>query len=79
MPIAGSYAVSLLPGLGGIELNETVVRDHPYQERAVQSMWAVNGSMRAEDGASPRRPPGRIAQRRESQPQGRMERNAPPL
>lgn len=50
MPVDGSYTVSSLPGLGGIELNETVVRDHPYQERAVQSMWAVNGSMIASDG-----------------------------
>ena len=47
MPVAGSYAVSSLPGLGGIELNEEVARDHPYQERAVQSMWAINGSLRA--------------------------------
>jgi galactonate dehydratase len=45
MPDGGSYTVSSLPGLGGIELNESVVRDHPYEERAVQSMWAVNGSM----------------------------------
>ena len=52
MPIAGSYQVSLLPGLGGIELNETVVRHHPYQERAVQSMWAVNGSLRAKEEMS---------------------------
>jgi galactonate dehydratase len=49
MPTGGRYRLSLLPGLGGIELNETVVRDHPYQERAVQSMWAVNGSLRASD------------------------------
>ena len=54
MPVGGSYAVSALPGLGGIELNETVVRDPPYQERAVQSMWAVNGSLRAsEESSSP--------------------------
>ena len=52
MPVGGSYAVSALPGLGGIELNETVVRDHPYQERAVQSMWAVNGSLRASEETS---------------------------
>lgn len=52
MPTAGSYRVSSLPGLGGIELNETVARDHPYEERAVQSMWAVNGSMRAGDGSA---------------------------
>jgi galactonate dehydratase len=51
MPVGGSYAVSHLPGLGGIELNESVVRDHPYQERAIQSMWAVNGSMSAGDAA----------------------------
>ena len=50
MPIGGSYRVSNLPGLGGIELNESVVRDHPFQERAVQSMWAVNGSMNATEG-----------------------------
>jgi galactonate dehydratase len=50
MPIGGSYRVSDLPGLGGIELNESVVRDHPFQERAVQSMWAVNGSMNAVEG-----------------------------
>ena len=49
MPTAGSYPVSTLPGLGGIELDEAVVRDHPYQERAVQSMWAVNGSLRASE------------------------------
>ena len=55
MPTAGSYPVSPLPGLGGIELDEAVVRDHPYQERAVQSMWAVNGSLRAnEEMSSPR-------------------------
>ena len=52
MPVGGSYQVSALPGLGGIELNETVVRDHPYQERAVQSMWAVNGSLRASEEMS---------------------------
>lgn len=57
MPSHGGYRVSSLPGLGGIELNETVVRDHPYQERAVQSMWAVNGSMRAGDD-QPSPPPG---------------------
>lgn len=51
MPIGGRYRVSTLPGLGGIELNESVVRDHPFQERAVQSMWAVNGSMLAGDDA----------------------------
>lgn len=50
MPTGGSYRVSDLPGLGGIELNESAVRDHPFQERAVQSMWAVNGSMNAADG-----------------------------
>ena len=49
MPVNGIYPVSALPGLGGIELNETVVRDHPYQDRAVQSMWAVNGSLRASE------------------------------
>ena len=53
MPVGGSYTVSALPGLGGIELNETVVRDHPYQERAVQSMWAINGSLRASEEMSP--------------------------
>ncbi|MEP7239356.1 MAG: mandelate racemase/muconate lactonizing enzyme family protein [Devosia sp.] len=46
LPVRGQYEVSTLPGLG-IELNDAVVRDHPYQERAVQSMWAVNGSLRA--------------------------------
>ena len=51
MPVGGSYPVSALPGLG-IELNETVVRDHPYQDRAVQSMWAVNGSLRASEETS---------------------------
>jgi galactonate dehydratase len=51
MPIAGSYEVSHLPGLGGIELNEAVVREHPYEDRAIQSMWAVNGSMRAGEPA----------------------------
>jgi len=50
MPTGGSYRVSTLPGLGGIELNESVVRDHPFQERAVQSMWAVNGAMNAVEG-----------------------------
>jgi galactonate dehydratase len=43
MPIGGSYVISSLPGLGGIELNEAAVRDHPYREDALQSMWAVNG------------------------------------
>ncbi len=43
MPVDGRYVVSELPGLGGIELNEAVVRAHPYREGAVQSMWAVNG------------------------------------
>jgi galactonate dehydratase len=52
MPVGGSYTVSALPGLGGIELNETVVRDHPYEDRAVQSMWAVNGSLRASEEMS---------------------------
>ena len=49
LPTNGSYRVSALPGLGGIELNEAVARDHPYQDRAVQSMWAVNGSLRASE------------------------------
>ena len=53
MPVGGSYKVSALPGLGGIELNETVARDHPYEDRAVQSMWAVNGSLRASEDMSP--------------------------
>ncbi|MBV8112806.1 MAG: mandelate racemase/muconate lactonizing enzyme family protein [Hyphomicrobiales bacterium] len=44
-PVGGSYAVSGLPGLGGIELNEAVVREYPYRDGAVQSMWTVNGSM----------------------------------
>ena len=52
MPANGSYKVSALPGLGGIELNEAIARDHPYEDRAVQSMWAVNGSLRANEGAS---------------------------
>jgi hypothetical protein len=52
MPVGGSYRVSALPGLGGIELNESVARDHPYQEWAVQSMWAVNGSLRASEAMS---------------------------
>ena len=46
-PVGGSYDVSALPGLGGIELNESAVRDHPYRDDAVQSMWAVNGAMTA--------------------------------
>ncbi len=46
LPIDGQYPVSCLPGLG-VELNDAVVREHPYQERAVQSMWAVNGSLQA--------------------------------
>ena len=49
LPVGGSYTVNALPGLGGIELNESVVREHPYRERAVQSMWAVNGSMLGPD------------------------------
>ena len=49
MPVRGRYAVSLLPGLGGVELNELVVRDHPYEDRALQSMWAINGSLRASE------------------------------
>jgi len=44
-PVDGSYEVGSLPGLGGIELDESVVRDHPYRDDAVQSMWAVNGGM----------------------------------
>ncbi len=52
MPVGGSYRVSTLPGLGGIELNESVVRDHPYEDRAVQSMWAINGSLRASEEMS---------------------------
>ena len=63
MPVGGSYVVGGLPGLGGIELNEAVARDHPYEDRAVQSMWAVNGSLRAsetmssqDDGAAADRP-----------------------
>jgi galactonate dehydratase len=47
MPVGGSYAISALPGLGGIELNESAVREHPYRDDAVQSMWAVNGAMTA--------------------------------
>ena len=54
MPVGGSYKVSALPGLGGIELNEGVARDHPYEDRAVQSMWAVNGSLRASEEMSSR-------------------------
>lgn len=44
-PTDGAYAVTERPGLGGIELNESVVREHPYRDDAVQSMWAVNGAM----------------------------------
>jgi galactonate dehydratase len=51
LPVRGQYQVSTLPGLG-IELNDAVMRDHPYQDRAVQSMWAVNGSLRAAEMAS---------------------------
>jgi galactonate dehydratase len=50
MPVDGEYTISGLPGLGGIELDEDVARDHPYQQWAVQSMWSVNGSMRAGEG-----------------------------
>ncbi len=60
MPVAGRYPVSLLPGLGGIELDDAVVRDHPYQERALQSMWAMNGPLRGERNAGrPGQPRGR--------------------
>ena len=52
MPVGGAYQLNALPGLGGIELNETIVRDHPYQEWAVQSMWTVNGSLRASEEMS---------------------------
>jgi len=48
MPVGGHYGISTLPGLG-IELQDAVVRDHPYQSRAVQSMWVVNGSLSAAD------------------------------
>ncbi len=48
----GSYAVSALPGLGGIELNESAVREHPYRDDAVQSMWAVNGAMLSPQAAA---------------------------
>ncbi len=44
-PVNGEYAISVLPGLGGIELNESAVGEHPYRDGAVQSMWAVNGAM----------------------------------
>ena len=44
-PVGGAYAVSDRPGLGGIELNESAVREHPYRDDAVQAMWAVNGAM----------------------------------
>lgn len=47
MPSNGSYVVSDQPGLGGIELDENVVREHPYREQAIQSMWSVNGSTSA--------------------------------
>ncbi|MFO1143647.1 MAG: mandelate racemase/muconate lactonizing enzyme family protein [Amaricoccus sp.] len=47
MPVAGRYPMSALPGLGGIELDDAVVREHPYQERALQSMWAMNGPLEA--------------------------------
>ncbi len=61
MPVNGRYEVTSLPGLGGIELNESVAREHPYRDDAVQSMWAVNGAMSAmraaaQDGAAARRP-----------------------
>lgn len=43
--VGGSYVVSALPGLGGIEANESAVREHPYRDDAVESMWALNGAM----------------------------------
>ena len=56
MPVDGSYAVSTRPGLG-IELNEAVVRAHPYRD-ATQSMWAVNGAMGASAFSVPPGPGG---------------------
>ncbi len=46
MPVDGAYAVGGAPGLG-IELNDDVIREHPYREEAVQDMWTENGSMSA--------------------------------
>ena len=51
-PVDGSYVVNGLPGLGGIELNESAVREHPYRDDAVQSMWAVNGAMLSAQAAA---------------------------
>lgn len=53
MPSHGSYVVSDLPGLGGIELNEDVVREHPYRDEAIQSMWSVNGLKMEAPSAQP--------------------------
>jgi len=67
MPVGGKYHVSALPGLGGIELNESTVRRYPYREVAVQSMWAVNGAMlspqAAADGEAATGPPETLARK----------------
>ncbi|KAA0691968.1 mandelate racemase/muconate lactonizing enzyme family protein [Neorhizobium sp. P12A] len=47
MPNDGSYAISSEPGLGGIELNDEVAREHPYREEGLESMWQENGGMTA--------------------------------
>jgi len=47
MPREGSYQISSEPGLGGIELNDDVAREHPYREEGLESMWRENGSMTA--------------------------------
>ena len=46
MPENGAYVVGDAPGLG-VELNDDAIREHPYREEAVQTMWSQNGSMEA--------------------------------
>ncbi len=47
MPENGAYAIPTGSGLGGIELNDDVAREHPYREEGLESMWAENGGMTA--------------------------------
>ncbi len=39
MPVAGEFIIPDAPGLGGIELVEDVVREHPYNEDAYSRLW----------------------------------------
>ena len=40
-PVDGHYDIPDLPGLGGIDLNLDVVKEHPFRSDAFLPMWEI--------------------------------------